>query len=125
MTGQLAILNVSAGDTKLTFDPGNKGETRRACAVVTDMLRRGFCVLVEVGKNEQGPLYQRVKAFDPLTAEYIIAGEPPEQEEQPAHVEAPSSPPPSRARGRKASATVQRIDARKSSAVAIAPTAGG
>lgn len=122
MKGTLAILNVAAGDTKLTFDPKNKGETRRASAVVTDMLRRGFCLLVEVGANEKGPLYQRVKEFDPATAEYIIAGEPPEET---THAQVPPGAPPRtppRRQGRKGAA---RVPAATAAAVAIAPTAGG
>lgn len=41
MMGSVAILNVSAGDTKLTFDKSNPSETIRAARIVKDMLRRG------------------------------------------------------------------------------------
>lgn len=85
--GEIAILNVSAGDTKLSFDPKNKAEARRAATVVADML--GFCILVEAGRDEKGPLYRRVQRFDPKTAEYIIAGDPPDQEAVP-NVKSPS-----------------------------------
>lgn len=122
MMGELAILNVSAGDTKLTFDPKDKGETKRACAVVTDMLKRGFCVLVEAGRNEAGPLYQRVQKFDPKTAEYIVAGAP----EESSNVEVTAGAPPrtaARRQGRKGATT--RLPAATARAVAVAPTSGG
>mgnify|MGYP002142381953 CR=1 FL=1 len=48
MVGTVAILNVSAGDTKLTFDPKMPAEVARAAKVVKDMLRRGFALLVVV-----------------------------------------------------------------------------
>lgn len=64
MVGTVAILNVSAGDTKLTFDPKMPAEVARAAKVVKDMLRRGFALLVEVGHDDKGPLYRRVHDFD-------------------------------------------------------------
>lgn len=118
--GQLAILNVGSGDTKLSFDPKNKAEAKRAANVVADMLKRGFCILVEVGRDSKGPLYRRVRKFDPKTAEYIIAGDPPDPETVP-HVQKPSSAPPSSRKGK----STARVSAAKSSAVAVAPTAGG
>ena len=71
--GQVGILNVGAGDTKLTFDRKNPKERERAAAIVTDMLRRGYALLVQVGTKHGQPLYQRAKAFDPKKCEYIIA----------------------------------------------------
>lgn len=122
-TGELAILNVSEGDTKLTFDPKNKAETKRASAAVRDMIRRGFAVLIEVGHDEKGPLYRRAHDFDPETAEYIIAGAPEETEEEPASVQKPPSPPPRRPRRGKEARV--RIPAAAAIGIAVAPTAGG
>lgn len=125
MIGTLAILNVSAGDTKLSFDPKNKGDLKRARETVMDMLKRGFCILVEAGRDEKGPLYRRVKRFDPKTDEYIIAGTP--TEEKPVNAPSvPSATPPPAPRGRKGrkGATV-RLPAGRSTAVAVAPTSGG
>lgn len=119
MAGEVGILNVGAGDTKLSFDPSNPAEVARAAQVVQDMLRRGFALLVQVGENEKGPLYQRALDFDPKTAEYIIAGNPETMEEM--SVKEPASPAP---RSRKA-APRQRIPAAKTTAVAVARTAGG
>ena len=73
--GEVAILNVGAGDTKLSFDPSNPTEARRAAKIVKDMIRRGFAVLIEVGSDERGPLYRRAHDFDEATAEYIRVGE--------------------------------------------------
>lgn len=67
--GQVGILNVGAGDTKLTFDPNNPAETIRARRVVKDMLRRGYALLVRL---EDGK-YTRALDFDEKTGEYIIA----------------------------------------------------
>jgi hypothetical protein len=64
MLGELGILNVGAGDTKLTFDPSKPAEVKRAGKVVKDMLKRGFAILIEVGKDEKGPLYRRATGFD-------------------------------------------------------------
>lgn len=120
MPGELAILNVAAGDTKLSFDPSNPGEVERASAIVKDMLRRGFAILIEVGRDDNGPLYRRALDFDPATAEYIIAGSPETMET--ANVKEPASPPP---RGRKGKAPAHRVPAAAANAVAVARTAGG
>ena len=47
MNGTVQILNVAAGDIELRFDPANMGERIRASRIVTDMLRRGYALLVE------------------------------------------------------------------------------
>lgn len=53
MIGELAILNVGVGDTKLSFDPSKPAEVERAKGVVMDMIRRGFVLLIEVGDFER------------------------------------------------------------------------
>jgi hypothetical protein len=122
MPGEVGILNVGAGDTKLSFDPKNPAEVKRSAAIVTDMIKRGFVLLIEVGSDAKGPMYRRATAFDPKTAEYIIAGDPPAQLEK-ANVPEPASTPSRRAGGRKGGTT--RIAASSTSAVAVARTAGG
>lgn len=122
MIGELAILNVAAGDTKLSFDPANKAEVQRASAIVEDMLKRGFALLIQIGEDEEGPIYRRAKGFDPKTAEYIVVGTA-DHVEQPAHDEEPAS---SQRKGRKgAKAATHRIPAASTKAVAVARTAGG
>lgn len=73
MSGQVGILNVGAGDTKLTFDKSNPAECIRAARIVKDMLRRGYALLVETEGPEGRKLYRRVHEFDEATHEYIIA----------------------------------------------------
>lgn len=75
MTGSIGILNVGAGDTKLVFDNSKPDEIAKSAAIVRDMIRRGFVLLVEVGRDEKGPLYRRAHDFDEATAErYAAAG---------------------------------------------------
>lgn len=122
MIGELGILNVAAGDTKLTFDPRKPAEVRAASKTVKDMIRRGYAILIEVGRDDKGPLYRRALDFDAETAEYIIAGTPEEEAEEDARGEA-SAPPPRRER-KKATAP-KRVAATATSAIAVARTAGG
>ena len=70
--GELSILNVGDGDTKITFDKRNVGETIRAKRIITDMLRRGYALVVEVERKGE-KAYERVRAFDEKTDSYIIA----------------------------------------------------
>jgi hypothetical protein len=121
MTGEVGILNVAAGDTKLSFDPKNAAEAKRAAGIVEDMVKRGFVILIEIGKDDKGPVYRRAHGFDPETSEYIIAGDPPEQET--ALVQATPAAPRRTPRGGKAS--TRRIPAATTNAVAVARTAGG
>ena len=120
--GEIGILNVGAGDTKLSFDPSNPAEVKRASEVVSDMIRRGYAILVEAGRDEKGPLYRRALDFDPETAEYIIAGDPGVDEEPTTNVKEPTSPSPRRSRRKE---TRVRVPAAKSSAVAVSLIAGG
>lgn len=74
MQGTVGILNVGAGDTKLSFDPKNPAECIRSGRIVEDMIRRGYALLVRVpGKKGKPDTYARAKGFDPNTCEYIIA----------------------------------------------------
>ena len=38
--GSVAVLNVGAGDLKLSFDPKNPAELKKAAGIVKDMLAR-------------------------------------------------------------------------------------
>lgn len=70
--GELGILNVGAGDVKVTFDKNNPAEVIRGSRIVKDMLRRGYALLVEVDRDGQ-KRFERAIDFDENTAEYIIA----------------------------------------------------
>lgn len=69
--GEIGILNVGAGDTKLTFDRNNPAECIRSARIVKDMLRRGYALLVE--EPPGSGTYTRVHDFRESTFEYIIA----------------------------------------------------
>ncbi len=126
--GQIGILNVGAGDTKLTFDKNNPAESIRAARIVTDMLRRGYALLIEIEENGQKAT-KRVKEFDPETCEYIIADFDPliatEADHQDANDEEAQSPPPPQNWKPVKKSRTKRIPASKTSGVAVAPTAGG
>lgn len=72
MNGEVGILNVGAGDTKLSFDPANEADRIRAARVVKDMIRRGYALLVEVEEDGK-KINRRVHDFDDTKFEYIIA----------------------------------------------------
>lgn len=74
--GQIGILNVGAGDTKLTFDKNNPAECIRSARIIKDMLRRGYALLIEVADNKGNKSYTRVHEFREDTCEYIIADGP-------------------------------------------------
>lgn len=118
--GTVGILNVAAGDTKLTFDPKDPEESKRSATIVEDMIRRGFVLLIEVGRDDKGPTYRRAHAFDPETHEYIIAGPP-----QETLVNVETTPAAPRRSTRRGKAQSTRVPASKTTAVAVARTAGG
>jgi hypothetical protein len=139
MSGSVGILNVGAGDTKLTFDKNNPAECIRAARIVTDMLRRGYALLAEVGKKKGQPVYQRVMEFKADTFEYIIADLDPVQaaaadkaenehgesgEVKTQHPESATGAPTKRGRGRP-KLVKRSIPATGTNAVAVARTAGG
>lgn len=125
ITGTLGILNVGAGDVQLSFDPTKPAERRRAAKIVTDMIRQGFAILVKVGEHNGEPTYQRAKAFDEKTCEYIVAGGPAESiniGKTGAGPDLVAPVPPRRGRPRKADV---RLPAARTHAVSVARSAGG
>lgn len=136
----LGILSVGVGDIKLSFDPANPAERIRAARIVTDMIRRGYALLVQTGADADGrPLYARALGFDEERCEYIVADFDPMQAletsphqttaisesqhaetKEPVPADAPTSAEaPRRGRRRK------RLDAASTSGIAVARTAGG
>lgn len=111
LKGIVAVLNVGKGDTKLSFDPANEADRERAAGIVVDMIRMGYAVMIEAGKTSDGKtLYTRADGFDPQTFEYIVLGIPAE---------------PTTERKRRGRKSQRRVPAMETSAVAIAPRAGG
>jgi hypothetical protein len=135
--GTVAVLNVGEGDLTLTFDKSKPAERERAKKIITDMLARGYAILVQVGEHDGEPVYQRAKGFDPETCEYLIVGVAEDEARVttegnvivPEVVEAelaPDIPPPAPLkRGRPRKLTTERIPAEKTRTVAVARTAGG
>lgn len=143
MNGTVGVLNVGAGDTKLSFDKSNPAERIRAARIVKDMLRRGYALLIEVERDGR-KVFTRATDFDEEVCEYIIADfdplglerqpetpEPPQplvtlREETPhaSQQETPPQepPPPAPRRGRPPG---KRVPAEGARAVAVARTAGG
>lgn len=121
---QLDVLNVGEGDMKFTFDTDDPQEVARAESVVTDMLRRGYALFVEV----EGKLH-RIRDFNPKTACYVIAtgpgvvaaptDEPVPQPEPPSAEAEPVAP---KKRGRPKKAEVPMKGAKVTS---VPRTAGG
>jgi hypothetical protein len=117
--GELGILNVGAGDTKLVFDKNNPADCIRAAEVVRDMLRRGYAVLIEVDDGQGGKTHTRAVDFDVNTTEYIIADDPASAQAD-ADLEAEVSEEPAPIKGRR-----RRVAATDTRGVAVARTAGG
>lgn len=132
--GTLSILNTYEGDVEIKFDKDNPGEAIRAGRIITDMLRRGYALLVQL---EDGS-YQRAIDFDAKIGSYIIAdfdpsyrltkpdqGEEKDAEEQEAgEVEGQEESQPAK-RGRKARLIKRSLPIGTTNAVAIARSAGG
>lgn len=136
-SGSVGILNVGCGDTKIVFDKDNPADCIRAARIVKDMLRRGYALMVEVGRTESGERkVQRVHKFDATKFEYIIADYDPEAAQEEVPSEQTATPgaqtglndgPPLKAHGsrKKPGRPTRRVSATGVNAVAIARTAGG
>lgn len=132
MRGELAILNVGDGDTKLVFDDSDPVASERNAKTVRDMIRKGFVLLIEAGRdNEDRPLYRRAIDFDPEAREYIVAGVADEptttgavthEQESTSQTTRRSKATPAKTAGRK---STERIPASTARAVGVARTAGG
>lgn len=114
--GSVSILNVNEGDAKLSFDPQKPVERERAARIVTDMLRRGYAIMVDVGEKDGARTYRRAQGFDPQTCEYLIVGLSSEEERE---IEEQLSGK-KKKRGRYA-----RVGAHTTTAVAVARSARG
>lgn len=65
--GFLDILNCNAGHMKFSFDKEKPDDVAKARKAITDMLKRGYTLLVETPEGTK-----RVKRFDPEHDHYII-----------------------------------------------------
>ena len=136
--GTVGILNVGAGDIKLTFDKTNPAEVIRSSRIVADMLRRGFALLVEVDDGKGGKVFTRAKKFNAETAEYIIADFDPTvavEEDKEGHAQAEAkaadttvetiSPPEAPKRRGRPPTRERAIPADSTRAIAVSRSAGG
>ena len=136
--GSIGILNVGAGDTKLTFDKNNPAECIRSARIVTDMLRRGYALLVETTDAKGEKAFQRVISFREDVCEYIIADLDPilaakadeashaEDGQEAAAAEGPEGTRAAKGKARKPkSPAVRAIPASSTRGVAVARSAGG
>jgi hypothetical protein len=116
-TGSLAILNTGAGDILVSFNDHDDAEADRAIAMLEDMQRRGYAIMV---RQDDGT-YTRAVAINRATKSYVVL--PPRT----APVEAGDAPgadtPAPRRRGRPRKGAEQPIKGRR--AVAVARSAGG
>lgn len=139
MTGSIGVLNVGAGDTKLTFDKDNPMERARSARIVTDMLKRGYVLFIEV-PGSTVKTYRRVLQFDEEVCEYIIADLDPQPAPAPIHssdtgdnLDEPSGAAASGEGNEEARAPIplkgrrgrKRVDAGSTTGVAVARSAGG
>jgi hypothetical protein len=117
MSGELSVLNCTAGDIRIKFDKENPVDTERAKRMIQDMLRRGYILVVEAkGKTVIA------KEFDAKHGEYIVAegalysgGEQAESED----VAAPEPALPKRGKGKRG------VPMKSVKTTAFAPMAGG
>lgn len=129
--GKLSCLSVNDGDIEITFDNQNAAECIRAKRIITDMLGRGYALLV---KLEDGT-YTRVQKFIEKHGTYIIADFDPAtdepkrygQTENKAETQTQESEPTIKKKyaGRGRKPKTQGLQMEKSEVVAVAPSAGG
>jgi len=118
--GTLSILNCGAGDVRLCFDPAKPVEMEHAKAVVQDMIRRGYILMIEIEPGQ----WRRCKGFDPERYEYIVLDTPSDfgpiadtAEPEPEKIVVQNI---DKRRGRP-----RKIPAGSVKAVSVAPTGGG
>lgn len=128
----LAILSVGAGDIRLTFDRDNPAECIRSARMLTDMIRRGYAILVEIERNGE-KAYERVREFREDICSYIIADFDPviaaaaDKAEDTSHeeTEEASTQPALKAGAPRGKRGTRAIHASEAPAVAVHRSAGG
>ena len=111
MPGKLEILHVQGGEVTITFDTQDCAEAIRAKRIISDMIRRGYALLVKMPNGT----YTRAYGFDESIGEYIVADFDATQAEGADAEEEAAKP----LRGRR------RVAIDKAEAVAVAPRVGG
>lgn len=130
MSGELGVLNVGAGDIRLSFDPKNPAECIRAARIVKDMLRRGYALMIEVPDGKGGIRTERVREFREDTFEYVIAdfdGAQAETEDKKERTDVAKEQGATEGKAAKAKRrpSVRAVPASGTRGVAVGPIAGG
>ena len=120
--GSLSVLNVGAGDIKVVFNKDDKGESKRAIRMLSDMQQRGYLIAVELPDGS----YTRAERIDATRGRYVITV--PDDVADPAEAEPVAATRKGSTkksvvkgkRGRKVSVPIQ-----KARAVGVARSAGG
>ena len=99
--GSLCILNITAGDIKVSFDESKPDEVERARQIIDDMFKRGYSLLVQWGSG-----WRRATKFIASRNCYVIETTETKEGEKPKIVK-------------------KEVPAKKTRAIGIAPTAGG
>lgn len=119
MTGSLSVLNTGAGDIVVTFNDHDDAETDRAIAMLLDMQKRGYAILV---RQDDGS-YARAVSINKETKSYVVM---PPTDATPAFEEAARDAvdeKPAKRRGRRRKTVEQPVRSRR--AVGVARSAGG
>ncbi len=129
MSGEIAILNVAGGDTKLSFNNQDPMETLRTRRIVNDMIKRGYMLMVLVSGE-----YVRAHGFDEKHDEYLIAdfdptagtddGDDDGTEESEGKAAPTRKASRAKVRTKKARKT-GRVSAKSNRAIAVPPVSGG
>lgn len=114
--GSLNCLNVSGGDIEISFDTNNCAEAIRAKRIITDMLKRGYALLVEMPDGT----HTRALGFDEKVGKYIIADfDSSVAEENGAETQTETPTAKVKTKGRK------EVGMETAKTFAVAPSAGG
>ncbi len=118
-TGSLCVLNVGAGDIRVTFNQQDKGESAKAIKMLQDMQARGYFIAVELPDGS----YTRVQQVDASRGRYVITV--PEEAQVPPEAEPVKPTRYSKGgNGRRAGKRVS-VPVSKSKAIGVARSAGG
>lgn len=110
--GELAVLNVGAGDIKVVFNQADTGETKKAIRMLKDMQQRGYAIMVQLPDQT----YVRAKRIDESTNSYVIV--------VPDEMVIEEAVPVLKKRHKRGGKQV-KVPIRKSRAVGVARSAGG
>jgi hypothetical protein len=73
----VSVLCIGAGDIQLSFNPDNPDEVKDTKAIIEDMMKKGYGIMVKVGEDADGDtLYKRAVGFDAERNEYLVIGVP-------------------------------------------------